>query len=147
MKWTVIFGAMFLMSFPALAQSQAPAEGVQGKSLHDREFWRAIVKNRYAVPDGQPVFPLLRELSGYSGSRDPELRDDLAYSITTIWIKRQKQISTDELYSLLDDWQANLRTGIGETGNDGILKRSFSICADLIQHWGGFMRPRIPPIC
>jgi hypothetical protein len=113
------------MSFPALARSQAPAEGVQG-SLHDREFWLAIVKNRYAVPDGQPVFPLLRELSGYLGSRDPELRDDLAYSITTIWIKHQKQISTDELYSLLDDWQANLRTGIGETGNDGILKRSFS---------------------
>jgi hypothetical protein len=69
---------------------------------------------------------LLHELSGYLGSRDPELRDDLAYSITTIWIKHQKQISTDELYSLLDDWQANLRTGIGETGNDGILKRSFS---------------------
>src|SRR5260370_33109077 len=126
MKWTVIFGAMFLRSSPARAQSKAPAEGVQGKSLHDREFWRAIAKNRYAVPDGQPVFPLLRELSGYLGSRDPELRDDLAYSITTIWINRQKQISTDELCSLLDDWQANLRTGIGETGNDGILKRSFS---------------------
>ena len=126
MKWTVMFVALFLMSFPVLAQSQAPAEGVRGKSLHDREFWRAIVKNRYAVPAGQPIFPLLRELTGYLGSRDPELRDDLAYSITTIWIKHQKQISTDELYSLLDDWQANLRTGIGETGNDGILKRSFS---------------------
>jgi hypothetical protein len=69
---------------------------------------------------------LLRELSGYLGSRDPELRDDLAYSITTIWIKHQEQISTDELCLLLDDWQADLRTGIGETGNDGILKRSFS---------------------
>jgi len=126
MKWTVMFVALFLMSFPVLAQSKASAEGGQEKPLHDREFWRAIAKNRYAVPDGQPVFPLLRELSGYLGSRDPELRDDLAYSITTIWIKHQKQISTDELYSLLDDWQANLRTGIGETGNDGILKRSFS---------------------
>jgi len=126
MKWTVMFVALFLMSFPVLAPPKASAEGGQEKPLHDREFWRAIAKNRYAVPDGQPVFPLLRELSGYLGSRDPELRDDLAYSITTIWIKHQKQISTDELYSLLDDWQANLRTGIGETGNDGILKRSFS---------------------
>src|SRR6267378_2935407 len=126
MKWTVMFVALFLMSFPVLAQSKASAEGVQEKPLHDREFWRAIAKNRYAVPDGQPVFPLLRELSGYLGSRDPELRDVLAYSITTIWIKHQKKISTDELYSLLDDWQANLRTGIGEAGNDGILKRSSS---------------------
>src|SRR5260370_12571940 len=127
MKWTVMFLALFLVSFPALlAQCQASAAGLQEKPLHDRDFWRAIAKNRYAVPHAQPVFPLLRELSGYLGSRDPELRDDLAYSITTIWIKRQKQISTDELDSLLDDWQANLRTGIGETGNDGILKRSFS---------------------
>src|SRR5260370_4908463 len=117
---------MFWMSFPMLARSQASADGVQGKPLHDREFWRAIAKNRYAVPDGQPVFPLLRELSGYLGSRDPELRDDLAYSITTIWIKRQKQMSTDELDSLLDDWQAYLRTRIGETANDGTLNRSFS---------------------
>ena len=126
MKWTAMFVALFLMSFPTLAQSQAAAAGVQAKPLHDREFWRAIAKNRYAVPEGQPVFPLLRELSGYVGSQDPELRDDLAYSITTVWIKRQKQISTDELYSLLDDWQANLLTGIGETENDGVLKRSFS---------------------
>jgi len=125
-KSTVMLVALFLMSFPMLAQSQASADSVQGKALHDREFWRAIAKNRYAVPDGQPVFPLLRELSAYLGSRDPELRDDLAYSITTVWIKHQKQISTDELYSLLDDWQANLWTGIGETGNDGVLKRSFS---------------------
>src|SRR5258708_5074644 len=124
MKLTVMFVALFLMSFPALAQSQAAAKALQG-SLHDREFWRTIVKNRYAVPDGQPIFPLLRELSGYLGSRDPELRDDLAYSITTIWIKHQKQISTDELHSLLDDWQANLRTGIGETGNAVVLRSSF----------------------
>lgn len=126
MKWTVMFVALFLMCFPMLALSQASADGVQGTPLHDREFWRAIAKNRYAVPDGQAVFSLLRELSGYLGSRDPELRDNLAYSITTVWIKHQKQISTDELYSLLDEWQANLWTGIGETGNDGVLKRSFS---------------------
>src|SRR5258708_8404239 len=126
MKWTVMLVALFLMSFPVLGQSKGSDEGVQEKPLHDREFWRAIAKNRYAVPDGQPVFPLLRELSGYLGSKDPELRDDLAYSITTIWIKRQKQISTDELYSLLDDCQAHFRTRLGETGNDGILKRSFS---------------------
>ena len=126
MKWMVTFVALFLMSFPMLAQSQASADGVQGKPLHDREFWRAIAKNQYAVPDGQPVFPLLRELSGYLGSRDPELRDELAYSITTVWIKHQKQISTCELYSLLDGWQANLWIGIGETANDGVLKRSFS---------------------
>ncbi len=126
MKWSAMFLALFLMSLRALAQSPAPDLGVQAKSSHDREFWRAIAKNRYAVPEGQQIFPLLRELSGYVGSPDSDLRDNLAYSITTVWIKHQKQISTDELNSLLDDWQANLRVGIGESGNNGVLKRSFS---------------------
>ena len=116
MKWIAIVIPLFLMSFAPPAQ----------KSPHDIDFWRSIAKNRYAVPEGQQVFPLLRELSGYFGSPDSELRDDLAYSITTVWIKHQKQISTDELNSLLDDWQANLRVGIGESGNDSVLKRSFS---------------------
>jgi Protein of unknown function (DUF2785) len=130
-KWIAIVVALLLMSFPAPAQSPTTGGAVQqhgapGKSMHDREFWRSIAKNHYAVPEGQQVYPLLLELSGYFGSPDSELRDDLAYSITTVWIKHQKQISTDELNSLLDDWQANLRDGIGESGNDSVLKRSFS---------------------
>jgi Protein of unknown function (DUF2785) len=122
-----ILMAWFLMCCPGLAQSSAPAAAVSNKPAHDREFWRAIAKNHYAVPEGHQVFPLLRDLSGYVGSRDPELRDDLGYSITTAWIKHQKQISVDELNSLLDEWEANLRVGIGEESkNDSVLKRSFS---------------------
>jgi len=133
--WMLV--AWFLMCSPALSQSAAPFADVSNKPMHDREFWRAIAKNHYAVPEGQQVFPLLRELSRYVGSRDSELRDDLAYSITTVWIKHQKQISLDELNSLLDEWEANLRVGIGESPveepagegaykNDSVLKRSFS---------------------
>lgn len=109
----------------ALAQT-APVKTVPATPLHDRNFWRAIVKNRYAVPEGQAIFPLLRELSGYLGSTDPELRDDLAYTITAVWIKHQAQISPDELNSLVDEWRENLRAGIGESGSEGVLKRSFS---------------------
>lgn len=133
--WMLV--AWVLMCCPALSQSSAPLADVSNKPPHDREFWRAIAKNHYAVPEGQQVFPLLRELSGYVGSRDSELRDDLAYSITTVCIKHQKQISVDELNSLLDEWEANLRVGIAEsplekpTGegdpkSDAVLKRSFS---------------------
>ncbi len=118
--------ALFMMCPPASPQSSRSAGGVHEKPLHGREFWRAIAKNRYGVPEGQPVFPLLRELSGYLGSRDPELRDDLAYTITAVWIKHQTQISPDELNSLLDEWLTNLRAGVGESGTDGVLKRSFS---------------------
>jgi hypothetical protein len=122
-KWIVLLGILFLACPATLAQ---PTAKVEEKSVHDREFWRAIAKNRYAVPEGQPIFPLLRELSGYLGSKDPELRDDLAYTITAVWIKHHQQFSTDELNSLLDDWRANLRVGLGESGTDSVLKRSFS---------------------
>ena len=125
MKWIGLLGILCLSS-ASWAQAAPPVQGALQPTAHDRQFWRGIAKNRYAVPEGQPIFPLLRELSGYLGSPDPELRDDLAYSITAVWIKRQKQLTADDLNSLLDEWQANLRVGIGESGKDSVLKRSFS---------------------
>lgn len=105
----------------------AKGQGTPGEqSGHGREFWRAIAKNHYAIPTGQEAFPLARELSGYLGSPDPELRDDLAYSMLAVWINRQKKLSPEELATLLEEWQPNLRLGIGETGTDSIFKRSFS---------------------
>jgi hypothetical protein len=124
-QWVVKPLLVFLMCAPMQAQTPAPAEPVRGEVAHGREFWRAIAKNGYAVPEGQPVFPLVRELSGYFGSRDPELRDELAYSILVTWIVNQKLLSAAELNSLVDEWQANLRI-VGESGPDGVLKRSFS---------------------
>jgi hypothetical protein len=86
----------------------------------------------YRAPPGEPVFPLVRELSGYLGSRDPELRDNLAYSIIATWIVDQEQLSATELISLLDEWSRNLRVGVGELGADGVLKRSFSVLCLLV---------------
>jgi len=108
---------------PGAANDQGASVGQSG---HGREFWRAIAKNHYAIPAGQEAFPLARELSVYLGSPDPELRDDLAYSMLVVWIIRQKKFSPEELVTLLEEWQANLGAGIGETGTDSIFKRSFS---------------------
>jgi hypothetical protein len=125
-KWI----AMLLTLIPAfsfaLEQTPAHTKEFQPPVVHDRDFWRAIVRNGYAVPEKQQAFPLVRELSSYLGSRDPELRDDLAYSIIATWIVRQKQLSASELGTLLDEWRANLRIGIGESGTDSVLRRSFS---------------------
>jgi len=108
-------------------------EANKQQHAHPREFWRTIAKNHYAVPVGEEVFPLVRELSGYLGSPDPELRDDLAYSILAVWIVRQKQLPAEELLTLLEEWQGNLRDGIGEAGMDSVFKRSFSaLCLELL---------------
>jgi len=93
---------------------------------HDKSFWHAIAANKYQIPPDEQPFALAQELSAYFGSPDPELRDDLAYSILTVWIVNQRQFSPEELVKLEEEWTANLRSGIGENGTDSVFKRSFS---------------------
>ena len=94
---------------------------------HDRAFWWAIARNKYAVPEGESADALAVELSGLLGSPDPELRDDLAYSVLATWIYRKNSpISEGTLISLTDQWRNNLKDGLGESGTNSVLKRSFS---------------------
>jgi hypothetical protein len=118
----------FLTTFLALisAQPVAHASTSQTSVSHDRTFWRNILKDNYRVPQDQSAFPLVQELSTYLGSPDPELRDDIAYSLIYAWIAYQQQLSPKELMPLLDRWQSNLRIDIGETNTDTVLRRSFS---------------------
>jgi hypothetical protein len=118
----------FLATFLALTSAQpiAHASTSQTSASHDRTFWRNIVKDNYRVPQGQSASPLVQELSTYLGSPDPELRDDIAYSLIYAWIAYQKLLSPQELMPLLDRWQSNLRIAIGETDTDTVLRRSFS---------------------
>jgi hypothetical protein len=105
----------FLLSAITSAQTQ-----------HDRQFWRAIAKNHYAVPEYESIDALAHELSGQLASPDPELRDELAYSILTTWIYRKNGLSPETLISLTDEWRANLKDRLGESGTNSVLKRSFS---------------------
>jgi hypothetical protein len=94
---------------------------------HDKSFWQAIAKNKYTVPDHESADELSHQLSALLASPDPELRDELAYSILTTWIyKKNSPITTPTLISLTDEWRANLKIGIGGSGNNSVLKRSFS---------------------
>jgi hypothetical protein len=129
----LLCSAIISILFPLFCQAVIPpaprkagAEYIQSSATHDREFWRSIVRRNYTVPEGESAFVLARELSGLLGSPDPELRDDLAYSILATWIVDQGKFSQPELLSLLDEWRANLRSGLGESGTDSVLKRSFS---------------------
>jgi len=101
---------------------------------HDRAFWQAIARNKYAVPEHESADTLVHEVSAMLASPDPELRDELAYSILERWIySRNHILSTPTLLSLTDEWRANLKSGIGETGANSVLKRSFSaLCLSLM---------------
>jgi hypothetical protein len=69
---------------------------------------------------------LLRELSGYLGSPDPELRDEIGYSVLTRWIYVEQLVPDEVLQGLVAEWRANLARGIGEQGTDTVFLRSFS---------------------
>ncbi|HTS38048.1 MAG TPA: DUF2785 domain-containing protein [Candidatus Solibacter sp.] len=102
------------------------ASNITAQTQHPREFWRSIANNHYAVPEGEQPFPLAQELSGYLSLPDPELRDDLAYSILDVWIVRKRLFTPAQLNRLLEDWQGSLRSGIGDRGTDTVFRRSFS---------------------
>jgi len=97
-----------------------------GQGAHGKEYWRAIAANRYEVLEGGKTFELAKELSGYLKSSDPELRDDLAYSILATWILEKDAFTANELLTLEEEWRGNLKTGIGESETDSVLGRSFS---------------------
>jgi hypothetical protein len=106
---------------------------LSAKPEHDRSFWKAIVKNQFAVPKGESADALAQELSSLLGSPDAELRDDLAYSILSDWVYRRDLLSNSTLLALTDTWRANLKDGLGETNTDSVLKRSFSaLCLSLM---------------
>jgi hypothetical protein len=112
------FAALLLVVFLASISIAAAAP-------HDREYWRAIAKDRYSVPGNDSADALAPELSAMLASPDHELRDDLAYSILARWIYRG-HFSVPTMVALADEWRGNLKAGIGESGTNSVLKRSFS---------------------
>ena len=117
MKKACFLVGLFLLLLSTPVTAQRP---------HDRAFRQGIVKNNYAVPEHESPDLLANALSSLLASPDPELRDDLAYSILAHWIYRPDLLSQSTLISRADTWRANLKDGLGEAGTTSVLKRSFS---------------------
>ena len=97
----------------ALSASAAP---------HDRAYWKSIADANYRVPDGASAAALMDEVIELYASPDPDLRDDLAYSITAVWIYRDKVLTPAELRPIVKQLLANL-------DREPVLRRSFSALA------------------
>ena len=92
----------------------------------DKEFWADVYKNKYEIPEGHTPAELTRELFSYLGSTDPELRDEIGYTIFANWLKQQRY-SIEEIRGYIKELLANLHIGIGETESDKVFLRTFSI--------------------
>jgi hypothetical protein len=84
------------------------------------------VAAKFEVPAGTTARALAPELVASLGSPDPGMRDDLAFSIFSAWIYRQKRLGDADLGPMVTTLEANLRKDIGATGTDSVLLRSFS---------------------
>ena len=103
-----------------------PGMAAAEPASHPLEFWRKVKADGFAVPPGESPLSLILELSASLGSTDPEMRDGFGYEIPATWIYDKKLLDPPDLRVLLEKWRANLKAGLGETGTDSVLRRSFS---------------------
>lgn len=116
--------ALLVAALPVFAQMESPQAAER-----DKVFWQTVIKNEFKVPAGTPMPVLLGELSAMLESPDPELRDDIAYSVLANWMYRQRVVPVEERLRLLQVWEGNLKAGIGERGTNAVIGRSFSALA------------------
>jgi hypothetical protein len=118
------FAAGVMLAVTSLVPAAAQTPGT-----HAKAYWQAIAANTFELPDGTTAAQLAPELVANLGSPDPVLRDDLSLTILTSWIYRKKLLTPDDLRPLVLTLRGNLRDGVGGTGTDGVLRRSFSALA------------------
>ncbi len=92
----------------------------------DKEFWTELSQNSYEIPAGHTLSELTQEVFSYLGSTDPELRDDIGYTVFANWLK-QERYSIEELRGYVKELLANLHIGMGEIESDSVFLRTFSI--------------------
>lgn len=92
----------------------------------DKEFWISLSRNDFQIPEGYTQSNLTEILFSYLASTDPDLRDEIAYTVYANWLKRE-MYSQEEVTSHAERLLSNLEKGIGETESDTVFLRAFSI--------------------
>jgi hypothetical protein len=115
---------MIALLLLALAGLQAP-EAPLAAERRGKAFWKALAAE-CVMPAGESASGLVREAVSLLGSPDSEWRDDVGYGVVASCVYRKKLLRPDERRALTAELSANLRRGIGESGTDSVLRRSFS---------------------
>ena len=110
---------MVVFSAPS-ALGQPPSAEKRGKP-----FWLALARD-CTVPAGESAFGLVSEVVSFLGSSDTEWRDDVGYGVVASCVYQKKRLTPGERRELVARLSDNLRRGIGESGTDSALLRSFS---------------------
>jgi len=87
-------------------------------------FWDRVEQSGHRVPDDRPLAELTSELTAMLGDPDPERRDRIAYTTLAAWVSTG--VYDELLQGLGDGMVSGLAVGLGESGTDTVLRRSFS---------------------
>jgi hypothetical protein len=112
--------------------------------MHEKSFWQGIVDNKGAIPEGASLDELTDELLGYLRSPDAKLRDGFGYEILGHWILTN-QYDNAKLQGFLNRWLNDLQTGLGTSGTDETLTRSFAALMLSILVYHDMKTPWIEP--
>ena len=89
---------------------------------------QAIASDNYEAPTRPELYPLILAMGTYTGSLDPELRDDLIYMTMATWIARDvfeaKDLKEILMVSLNDQ---HLFLHLGDRESDTVFTRTFSM--------------------
>jgi hypothetical protein len=120
---TGLWAVLTLLALPTPSRaSSVPSSAVEQRG---KPFWLALAKD-CAVPAGDSAFSLVNEALSLLGSPDTEWRDDVGYGVVASCVYQKKRLKPEERRQIVVHLADNLRRGIGETGTDSVLLRSFS---------------------
>ncbi len=108
-----------------------------GSTAESVEYWRSVRR----APDGVDGNRHALRLADCLESRDPELRDRIAYEVLTYWLRgdRLDRATTDGLHAKLLAW---MHRGEGEAGTDDAIARAFAslVLSELVRHDTGHLQ-------
>ncbi len=103
----------------------AEPEAFSAAERRGQPFWLALARD-CAVPPGETAYGLVGEAVSLLGSPDTVWRDDVGYGVVAACVYQKKRLQPEERREIVARLSANLRRGLGETGTDSVLRRSFS---------------------
>jgi len=113
--------ALVALTIPPAGNASAPPAVKE----RGRPFWLELARD-CVVPAGESAFGLVGEAVSFLDSTDSAWRDDVGYGVVAACVYQKKLLKPQERRELVARLSANLRRGIGESGNDSVLLRSFS---------------------
>ncbi|MFD1738159.1 DUF2785 domain-containing protein [Bacillus salitolerans] len=93
-----------------------------------KEELQRVVESGYKLPDGLTEYEAVSKVVDILDSTDPELRDQLGYTILYKWLIEQKFLTNKELREQLDVAVSDkmLFHKVGESETDSVFLRAFS---------------------